>query len=635
MIEKIEIQYFRSIYRETVVDAKRLNVITGKNDVGKSNVLKALNLFFNNCVIDEGDYTFAENYNIRRLNEVRKETVKGKQFIQIKITFRRGNQYEKTLPEVFTVTKKWNRDSVVPQVTDDIEMRLKKKGKTCGARNKASLTRYLNGIKYVYIPAIKDQKIFSETLKRLQSTIYHIKLSENTELQESLDYLATTVVSTTKELSDDFEAKTKVRSMITTPGSVDELYRTLNIVTKIEGGNVDLENRGDGIRVRYLPAILNYVSVNSSERFIWGFEEPENSLEFNLAMEMAEDFYKTYSTNNTIYLTTHSPAFIELGDREFCNGYRCYKEKEDTKIVEFKTADTLPALAEELGYARILKTQYEEYQEMKKRMAEQSGVIEALNKELLLSQKPVLLTEGKTDAQILNIAWGKLYECECPFEIKSCNLLSDESKENALAGADILGKRLESVRYDDIRTIIGLFDNDKAGEKAYKLDANYKEDSTGKWKKHKNGKGYAFLIPPTEENTQIAEIQNLSIEYLFSKEYMNKQVDGKSLKLIPPTEVVMVNGRSVTVQRKENEEFWFYSAIEDSTKTDFAFHVVPTFEAEAFYNFIPLFETVLEILKDAGHLLNDYVVRKKNEETCEDEVAATSHQVTIWEELGI
>lgn len=48
MIEKIEIQYFRSIYRISFTNVSSINILTGKNDVGKSNVLKALNLFFNN-----------------------------------------------------------------------------------------------------------------------------------------------------------------------------------------------------------------------------------------------------------------------------------------------------------------------------------------------------------------------------------------------------------------------------------------------------------------------------------------------------------------------------------------------------------------------------------------------------------
>lgn len=47
-INQIRIKYFRSIYSvafDTISDT--LTVFTGGNDVGKSNVLRALNLFFN------------------------------------------------------------------------------------------------------------------------------------------------------------------------------------------------------------------------------------------------------------------------------------------------------------------------------------------------------------------------------------------------------------------------------------------------------------------------------------------------------------------------------------------------------------------------------------------------------------
>ena len=87
-ISKIEIQYFRSIYREVISDLKALNIITGKNDIGKSNILKALNLFFNNETDPNIPFSFSDNFNLQRLNEVRKDSIKGKQYIQIKITFK-------------------------------------------------------------------------------------------------------------------------------------------------------------------------------------------------------------------------------------------------------------------------------------------------------------------------------------------------------------------------------------------------------------------------------------------------------------------------------------------------------------------------------------------------------------------
>ncbi len=76
-IARIEIQYFRSIYWANITDLSDLNIFTGKNDVGKSNVLRALNLFFNNSIIDETKFDFQENFNKLRFEQVRKDSVKG------------------------------------------------------------------------------------------------------------------------------------------------------------------------------------------------------------------------------------------------------------------------------------------------------------------------------------------------------------------------------------------------------------------------------------------------------------------------------------------------------------------------------------------------------------------------------
>ncbi len=45
-IRQIHIENFRSIQRLTI-PADKLSVFVGKNDCGKSNILRALNLFFN------------------------------------------------------------------------------------------------------------------------------------------------------------------------------------------------------------------------------------------------------------------------------------------------------------------------------------------------------------------------------------------------------------------------------------------------------------------------------------------------------------------------------------------------------------------------------------------------------------
>lgn len=79
-----------------------------------------------------------------------------------------------------------------------------------------------------------------------------------------------------------------------------------------------------------------------------------------------------------------------------------------------------------------------------------------------------------------------------------------------------------TARYDSEKVIIGMFDNDAAGIKAFNLDNNYDFGKEKRWKEHKNKKGFALLIPINEETQKIAEGQNLSIEFSFSRETLGK-----------------------------------------------------------------------------------------------------------------
>ncbi|MBL0502419.1 AAA family ATPase [Aeromonas caviae] len=45
LIKNVEIGYFRSIYKESIDCDSDLNIVFGRNDSGKSNVLRALREF--------------------------------------------------------------------------------------------------------------------------------------------------------------------------------------------------------------------------------------------------------------------------------------------------------------------------------------------------------------------------------------------------------------------------------------------------------------------------------------------------------------------------------------------------------------------------------------------------------------
>lgn len=150
IIDKVEINFYRSLKKVVIRDINDLNIFSGKNDTGKSNILDALNLFFSKSNCD-----FILDYNKERLDEVRK-SIKGKQFISISVHFIKPVGY-KTLPDKFKVTRTWDRTGNILEEKDNLDS-LSKINKVPSKLTTARriLTGYLNKIKFIHVPAIRD-----------------------------------------------------------------------------------------------------------------------------------------------------------------------------------------------------------------------------------------------------------------------------------------------------------------------------------------------------------------------------------------------------------------------------------------------------------------------------------------------
>ena len=122
-IEKVEIKHFRcfdgGVRQPNVelVDMKDVNIISGANDSGKSNILRALNLFFNNEIIPGVPFNLERDLcklkrqrSDERVAQKRKEGAKDVRqrdlWVKIKVHF--YNSKKGILPEHFYVEKMWD-----------------------------------------------------------------------------------------------------------------------------------------------------------------------------------------------------------------------------------------------------------------------------------------------------------------------------------------------------------------------------------------------------------------------------------------------------------------------------------------------------------------------------------------------
>jgi hypothetical protein len=246
-----------------------------------------------------------------------------------------------------------------------------------------------------------------------------------------------------------------------------------------------------------------------------------------------------------------------------------------------------------LGIADLVKDRAKEAYDTIK---QQKQLLNNLEQKVSQYQKPVLITEGKSDVFILKAAWGKIYpDQEMPFEIISCSITSDEST----AGVVTLTKYLDTVLHSESSIKIGIFDRDEEGKKHFdsKLANFSKWNDSKDIKSHKNGRAFAILLPKIEdESAEYWEKEYPCIEFLFSKQYFTNNYVQQT-HYYKGDEIKDPNQVEVFKQELFRHEYSCTIKPKDNIKNHFSEKKVPTFPEDAFKNFKTLFQDILPLLQ--------------------------------------
>ena len=482
LINSVEISYFRSLYKQVISGIKDLTIFFGRNDSGKSNYLRALNLFFNGETNPGIPFRFPMDLCHARRREAENLT-NAKKFVAIKVTFNVPPQWRKSLGDDLYVRKTWSitTGAQFGQTSSIVEPTKQK-----------YLTRFLNNIDFQYIPAIKDRRIFEQLLGRLYTV-----LSADREFVQSLDGFAKEVQNRTSTLTSDLATLIGLSSTISPPTDLRDLFRSLDFETRSkpedpDGYSLTLQ-RGDGVQVRHIPAILKFLadSEHSSPFHVWGFEEPENSLELASAIAEAEYFSSLAASKNIqIFATSHSPAFFNLlgpSATRFFVGKEIRKglESPTSEAVAMEPVNIPSELMGELPHLAFISPMLKDADAKIKELNEG---LEHLKASILAASRPIMFVEGVTDKQILEKGWRVLVGGKMPFDIEPCG---GTSKMQVLAARGTAFGKLASGR-----TLLCLVDNDKEGRD---LVTNGRLDGGGKWILHKENNTYWARLKPTPE----------------------------------------------------------------------------------------------------------------------------------------
>lgn len=465
IIEQIEIKNFRSFWnrkksKTQIIKLNELNIFSWSNDSWKSNILRALNLFFNwNTYLD----TFLDFKNDFYKKENRDDDDINEEMITIKISFineenkwkNKNNDFVR-LPEKFWVSRKFlkssryssynqddwvetsfrsNNEKWIKDITNSVFYEKNKDNKYILKQNvRASLSRqlsiFLDSIYFHYVPAIKDKNYFSYLYWELQRTLLKEK---DSELDKTKVNFQESIQKSTEKLMNEFKNvvnnnNININPIFELPDLVD-LFKSLDLNT----WKVELKYRWDWIQAKLIPEILNFISVKEQtikssnikkwekpkKYFIWWFEEPENSYEYRNAQILADKFRDTFVNNSQIFITTHSFNFLSINTSQ-TSIYRVWKDLniESSRVLKVKNIswnfipdqnydeESFDLLNDELWFLSLnneLEKLYKEKEEQNKQLLIESSELKGKIKEIeVLKPNKVFICEDKN--------WPKIWE---------------------------------------------------------------------------------------------------------------------------------------------------------------------------------------------------------------------------------
>lgn len=338
IITNIKIEKFRSCRSVEVSECGNFNILAGRNNSGKSNILRALSLFFKNEVEENVILDLSRDCNSRE---------KEKKKISISITFKLNEKLKiqqtiqdvvELIPRKCKIKKEYVFDKTDISKYQILyyldEMLLEDK-------DKQSVEQFLNLFNFRYIQSNKTAvNVLTENLKEIQSELkfrysskYRNKIIEKKELDEkqkdSIDIIKSLATEMFTPISSEMTKadQTIVDVNIGTPNEIIELLNTISYQIKLKSGVVLNEKfQGNGMQSILLYSILYLIDRNYHRKFgwkiatIWAIEEPESFLHFDLENQLGN--YLSENANNLnerfqIFSTTHSNVFPQYADAHY------------------------------------------------------------------------------------------------------------------------------------------------------------------------------------------------------------------------------------------------------------------------------------------------------------------------------
>jgi predicted ATP-dependent endonuclease of OLD family len=411
VISRVQIESFRSIRRADLEGLSGFTAVAGLNNSGKSNVLRALNSFFNDQTDSGRAIHLDSDYHRPDLRKKKQKKIRVTVHFDLpdNFQFRMGLEGVEQLlgGRSFSITKEWTHGE--PQAAFSLN------GKPADGNETEKIKQFLNLIKFRYIPnRVLPLDVIRNEHQNLRDILIRRLSRRATRNQDAFEAIRDASQKIIGALNERFARACPGQGNVTlaTPSSWRDLafafgYRLVN-------GEIQIEDiaQGSGVQSLLMLETLYLVDRDYFQQFgwrqaaIWAFEEPESSLHTSLEARVAaylSEISSDVGSRLQILCTTHSDLVVQYAKNTFIveqsNGQSTFRRMEDPK-----------AALEELS--RV-------------------GVSRWVHPILQFPLDPVVLVEGKFDVLFLEKAFSILTPRRC-LRVADVSLLENTDGKSGL-----------------------------------------------------------------------------------------------------------------------------------------------------------------------------------------------------------
>ncbi len=305
ILKKFQVKRYRSLMDATInifLDEKI--VICGENNIGKTNFLRAMNVFFNHYKQElynlKEDIPYHIYYGSRGAG-VKTELIgtfeKGKDSITLKVLFTSDE------PKYFIKNKEVTFDEA-KEILDNFQFLF--------------LESHNINIPTLISMVLEKDGLLALDKKRSKQSAPLEKLNDFIQLsQKAIADIEKDINEFFKELTnfDGILKDKQIKINFAEFEKLRDVVKTMTSITLYDGNNQGIASKGSGAQRAVFLSLMQFISKHSKKNIIWGIDEPEAFLQPKLQKQVAIVFNKIVKEQQQpIILTTHSQHFVELNN---------------------------------------------------------------------------------------------------------------------------------------------------------------------------------------------------------------------------------------------------------------------------------------------------------------------------------